>query len=366
MTYDAHFRHPAIALFVKLIKQPAPPRQEQALASVIRAEIDRIGFPHETDPAGNVRVHLESRQPGKPLTLVAAHMDELGLTVVGIEPDGCLRVIPSGGLTPLKTGERPLIFLGSEQPVTGILSLGSGHGINRGSPRDLPPANLSPEDLALREWNSARVITGLTPDTLRKRGVDIGTNGTIAPDMRGPVFLGDEADPLVAAWTFDDRMGCVALLRLLAVLKHESIRPQRPVTIAFTTHEEGSCHGAMYLCHSLKPEVLLAVDGCPVTEEMPLKLDGRPGIWARDRKGIYDPDLIAMLTRLGIQEGIALQRAVYGKANSDASAAYSVGAVPRIAFMGHVRENSHGFEVARLSVFDHVLTLLKRFIETWD
>ena len=178
--------------------------------------------------------------------------------------------------------------------------------------------------------------------------------------------MGPEDDPLIAAWTFDDRMGCVALLRLLEAMKKEKIRPRRPMMIAFTMHEEGSCHGAMALSQRLQPEIVLAVDGCPVTPEQRLALDGRPAVWARDKRGIYDPKLVEYLCRLGREERIDVQRAVYDSAGSDASAAYAVGAAERIGFLGHVRENSHGYEVARLSVFDHVLTLLKRFVAEFE
>ena len=50
---------------------------------------------------------------------------------------------------------------------------------------------------------------------------------------------------------------------------------------------------------------------------------------------------------------------------SDASKAYEVGAADRVATLGQVRENSHGYEVARLSVFDNLLKTLVQFLKTW-
>ena len=51
----------------------------------------------------------------------------------------------------------------------------------------------------------------------------IGSTAVPARAGRGPVVLGEGADPLVGAWTFDDRGGVLALLRLLKQIKAEKI-----------------------------------------------------------------------------------------------------------------------------------------------
>ena len=68
------------------------------------------------------------------------------------------------------------------------------------------------------------------------------------------------------------------------------------------------------------------------------------------------------MTKAALNAGTELQYAVYGAAASDASlVSYSLG-LPKIACIGHVRENSHGFEVARLSVFDNLLNTIIEFL----
>jgi putative aminopeptidase FrvX len=172
-------------------------------------------------------------------------------------------------------------------------------------------------------------------------------------------------DPLVSAWTFDDRMGCVTLLRLLEVLKREAIVPRFPTRIAFTTREEIGGHGAKYLARTINPSVFVSVDGSPIPPDSPLKIDGRPGIWSKDRIAQYDQGLLREFSEAALRAGTALQAAVYDGAASDASlVSYALG-VPKIVCIGHVRENSHGFEVARLSVFDNLLNTLTEFIKTY-
>ena len=70
--------------------------------------------------------------------------------------------------------------------------------------------------------------------------------------------------------------------------------------------------------------------------------------------------------RAAEEAGTELQPVVYDSAASDASLVYAVGGAHRVACLGHVRENSHGYEVARLSVFDNLFKTLVQFIATWE
>jgi len=160
-------------------------------------------------------------------------------------------------------------------------------------------------------------------------------------------------------------MGVVALLRLLKRLRQEKLRPTHPTHIAFTVHEEGGGQGAKVFVQRERPEVFIAVDGCPMTPGSPLELDGRPGVWSKDRLTHYDQRLVQALSQAALRAGTELQPVVYESAASDASLVYYAGGAPRVACFGHVRENSHGYEVCRLSVFDNVLATLVEFITTW-
>ena len=184
--------------------------------------------------------------------------------------------------------------------------------------------------------------------------------------MRGPFLFGDETDPLIAAWTFDDRAGVMTLLRLLNRLQQENIQPQQPTLFAFVSSEEIGGHGAKHLARHEKPEVFVAVDGSPIPAGVPLQLDGRPAAWSKDRLASYDQRLLRHLSQAARAAGTELQTAVYEGAASDASLLAYAGLAPRIACFGHVRENSHGYEVARLSVFDNVLNTLVEFTRRWE
>lgn len=343
--------NPSLALFSKLLSVPAPSGYEAQIALIIRVELDRLGYAHSTDSAGNLLVRLPGRNMDAPLLCLAAHMDEIGMVVTNVEADGVLRVTRSGGLYPWKQGEGPVEILGDNGSIRGILSMGSTH--------------TAASNKAI-EWSDVRVLTGLTVAELTAAGIRPGSAGVPVREICGLVILGNSADPLVSAWTFDDRMGVVALLRMLALLRESNQQPQRPTLVAFTVGEEVGGLGAKVVAAREQPETFIAVDGCPIPPGAPLKLDGRPGIWAKDRLAPYDQALVRDLCAAARAVGTELQPVVFDNAASDASLVLAAGLTQRIACFGHVRENSHGYEVARLSVFEHVAQTLVHFVTTWE
>lgn len=337
------FDHPGLQLFAELLDIPAPSGYEARLIEELERRIRKMGYTPEVDAGGNLLVRINGRAEG-PLTCLAAHVDEIGMVVQQIHTDGSLSVDRLGGLFPWKIGEGPVEILGDCETVVGVLSMGSGHArSNQGRTVD---------------WSGVRLLTGLTVDELRERGIRRGSPAVPVRSFRGPHLFGSPDAPMVAAWSFDNRLGVVSQLQLLEQLAQASIEPHVPLLVAFTVEEEIGCFGAKGLAVRERPDVLIAVDGSPLIAEYPLALDGRPGIRSKDRVSSYDQDLLREISRLSLDAGVELQPVVYDCAGSDASAAYAIGAVPRVACLGYVRESSHGYEVAPLATFDHLLTTL--------
>ncbi len=328
---------------------PSPSGREEKMSALIREKISEIGYEPETDSIGNILVRLPGKNPEECPIVFAAHLDEIGMTVKRINPDGSLQVIKSGGLLPWKIGECPVDVIGDSEPVSGLLSFGSAHGGSASGKERIT-------------WDDVKIITGLTPEQLEQKGIRIGSSAVPKNEVRGPVVMGDENDPMIAAWTFDDRAGMAVLLQLLGELKRNNFQPQNPVIIAFTVQEEAGGHGAKYLAAEENPKIFVAVDGCPIIDPDTMKLDGRPGVWSRDRLAHYDQQLVVDISAAAKQAGTQVQVAVYEGAASDASMVLDAGLVPRIAFIGHVRDNSHGFEIARLSVFNKTLKTLIAYL----
>jgi endoglucanase len=351
-THFLPLRDQFLSLLTEFMQVPSPSGREEQTAALVRRHLDALEYSHETDSAGNILVRLEGREAAAPLCVFAAHMDEIGVVVTHIEDDGTLRVDRSGALSPHKMGERPLRFLGDDGEITGVLSFGSGH------------TGTFEQSVS---WQDVRVITGFSKAQLTRAGIRPGSTGVPLAEGRGPILLGDENDPMVAAWTFDDRAGVIVQLQLLQLLREYSLQPRRPTVVAFTIHEEGGCHGAKVLAHREKPELFVAVDGCPWKPHAGIEVNDWPTAWSKDTKAHYDQRFIKLLFQAARNAGTQCQAAVLANAYSDASSVYDSGAAPRVAVLGHTRFNSHGFEVTKLNVFPNIVaTLFELFkMENW-
>ena len=340
--------HRGLHLFAELLGIAAPPGHERRMAELLVDRLRLLGYAPEVDPSGNVLVRLEGRDANRPLCCIAAHIDEIGLVVTGIESDGGLRVERLGGTLPWKLGEAAVEILGDRESILGVTSMGSGH--SRAQTSGCPG------------WRDVRILTGLTPEQLAGRGIRIGSPAVPAREVRGPFLFGDPASPWVAAWTFDNRLSVACLLQVLERFAAEGQTPRSPTIVAFTVEEEIGCLGAKVLAQRERPDVFVAIDGSPLVPECSVELDGRPAIRSRDRLATYDQDLLREIRRISSDAGVELQPVVYSGAASDASLVYSIGASPRAACFGYVRASSHGFEVAPLIAFDHVLTVARALL----
>ena len=344
--------HSGVRMLDELLGIPAPSRWEGNMAEEIGRRLSALGWTYRNDAAGNVLVDIPGRNPQGPLCCLAAHMDEIGMTVTNIDPDGRLRIDRSGGLYPWKLGEGPVEVFARDASIPGLLSFGSTHVPNAGERKVT--------------WDDSFILTGLSAEQLAKLGVRIGNPVLPVRERRGPFLFGSEKLPWVGAWTLDNRMGMIALLQLLEDVRRQDIVPHFPTTVAFTVEEEIGGNGAKFLAQREQPEVFIAVDGCPVPPGAPLKLDGRPGIRTKDRAAIYDPYLLEDICRLAEGAGVSLQPVAYASSATDASLAHAIGAAPRIASVGYVRESSHGYDATPIASFDSLLSTLVAFVRNWE
>lgn len=348
---------PFYDLFCRLLPIPCPSGREERMAAFLAAEIEALGGRSQSDAQGNLWVEVSGSEPGPGIAL-ASHMDEIGMVVTAINDDGSLHVQRSGGLFPWKIGEGPVTLVGAEQElVPAHLSFGSGH---TNDPVD--PIHQFATGQRGITWRDTRLITGLTPAQLKDRGVRVGTCAVRAAQTRGPSIFGPAEDPLVSAWLFDNRGGSLVLLELLKRLLQGRVQLTQTLSLCFMVQEEGGLLGAKGWAQRHEVETFIAVDSTPMPAETRLTLDGRPATWSKDRGAHFHQGLIAELAAAAEHAGTELQYAVYSAAASDATGVLEVGAAPRCATIGYPRENSHGYEVVRWSVFGHLINTLYEYV----
>jgi endoglucanase len=258
-----------VALLKSLSEAVGLSGYERPVRVLIKEEFVRYADEVRTDTMGNliaVRRGSLPRQEKVPprRVMLAAHMDEIGLMVTGIE-DGFLRFAPIGGVD-----ERLLLA----QPVTVHGSAKGEHALP-GVVASVPP-HLTPDQ------ERAKVVP------TEKLFVDVGLP---SPEVKSKVRVGDlisfrqEAlelkGGLLTGKALDNRASVAAVILCLELLS--SMQHAWDVYAVATVQEEVGLGGALTSAYGVNPDLALAVDvtfgeQSGVPEERTFPLDKGPTI----------------------------------------------------------------------------------------
>jgi putative aminopeptidase len=270
----------------------------------------------ETDAAGNLILHFDSpssNAAAKKIVFVS-HMDEIGYQVRSVEPDGRLLVdVLGGGYTEYFMGHAVLVHKTDGSQSAGILELPDGwdkpgfewpHG-----PRSMDAA--------------AHVYLGThSAEETQKLGIKAGDWVTI-PKQYHPL-LGTRAN----ARSFDDRVGCTALIEAVKALGPNL--PGRDVTFVWSTEEEVGLKGAAAVAERMAkdghaPDFVFAIDTF-VSSDSPLEskrfADAEIGkgfvVRAIDNSNIAPREYVDRVVQLANENHIPVQYGVTGGGNDGA------------------------------------------------
>ncbi len=270
----------------------------------------------ETDVAGNLVLHLGTPSgAAAPKKIVfVAHMDEIGYQVRSVEPDGRLLVdVLGGGYTEYFMGHAVLVHKADGSANAGVLELPDGwdklgfewpHG-----PRTMDDA--------------AHVYLGThSAEETAKLGIKAGDWVTVPKKYH--LLLGTRAN----ARSFDDRVGCTALLEALKTLGLNL--PGRDVTFVWSTEEEVGLKGAAAVAERMAkdgraPDFVFAIDTF-VSSDSPLEskrfADAEIGkgfvIRAIDNSNIAPREYVDRVVQLANENNIPVQYGVTGGGNDGA------------------------------------------------
>ena len=337
----------ALELVRELTQLPGPPGQEELVRNAVAAHADRLGCAHETDARGNLLLSVPGAGclPDAPEIVVMAHLDEIALLVVRVDPDGRLVVTSLGGVFPWKWGEGPVQILASPTPLDGILSFGSIHT------NDPASTAAAARERALT-WPDTRIWTGLSAEELAAKGVRAGTRVVLHPARRTWTQTGD----FVASPFLDDRADLAALL--LALEDAKNLNPER-VLFAATAAEEVGGHGALWLLRQRPASVGIALEIGPRVPDTPFDLDDQPTVWVSDSYAAMQAADIDLVARAAGRIGQTPHFQALSRGGSDASCAASYGLVARPITLAFAAENSHGCEIMHQNAVPNLSALLQ-------
>lgn len=239
--------------------------------------------------------------------MAAAHMDEVGLMVMGFDSDGTIRFQQVGGVDArILPGTRVLV--GTDR-VPGVVSWVPVH------------LNKSEETVSI---DRLRIDIGAASKDAAQNGIERGD--LIAFDSQ-LVELG----PTVRCKAFDDRAGCASLIKLV-----QGDPFPFDLCVAFTVQEEVGLRGAKIAAQHFMPDAafVLETTACHDLPQDPLepdqttitRLGAGPAITVMDRSMISAPRLVQHLVRVGDEQGIPHQfRSPQHAGGTDAGAIHQTG-----------------------------------------
>lgn len=351
-----------IHILTDLMSAPSPSGAEYPARLVIERELASRDIGFWVDPAGNLCVRLDpvsdrgSRADGRPDLVVVAHMDEVGMVVKRVLPDGSLALSPLGGVRPYKFGEGPVSVIGDVDTCPGVLSLGSLHSTIE---THLKFAATSAAFAEVAEWRNWKVHTKMSEAELRRAGVRPGCRVVPARSRRQPSMLGSD---YISGYGLDDKAGVVALLAVLSALRPESV--ERSVIFAFSTREELDGLGANWLAAEHRPETMIAVEIAPIAAEYGLRSDDNPVIWAKDGFGVADQEVVKELQSAARRCAVDVEFMASELGGSDATHSAHAGNVARPCTLGIPIDNTHGWEIVNLNAIHSMIDLLVEYLQT--
>lgn len=297
----------------------------------------------ETDTAGNLWVRVGQ---GEAPVVIVAHMDEIGFRVDTILADGSLALRNRGGFFPSLFEAKPALVHGERGDIAGIF-LPRDTGLTRRTP---PPLRVS--------------VGATTRAGAESLGVRLGQ--TITMPKQYVRLAGTRA----TGRSFDDRMGCAALILALRRLDRTKLKHQ--VIFIFSTREEIGLEGAEAAARQLgtTPRRVHAIDTF-VSADSPLELPNfavakiGAGAVARalDNSSITPPAYVDSLAQLARARGVALQIGTTNGGNDGSTfVPYGVVDVP----MGWPLRYSHSpAEVVDLKDLVSLADLVRAVAEDW-
>ena len=209
-------------------------RVRDFIQSHIKAHADRIW----TDPIGNLMAYKKGTE-GKKHVLLAAHMDEVGFMVLGINDNGLLSYEPVGGIDARVVVSKPVLV--GEKEVPGVIGAKAIHLQTRAEFEKV----LKHEDLY--------IDIGASTKEEAEKLVSVGDYVSFRSDWR------EFARALSRQRRSTTGVGCMTLMSLL-----ENDYPC-DITCAFTVQEEIGLRGAACVGHNVQADEAIVLEGTPPT-----------------------------------------------------------------------------------------------------
>jgi len=345
---------------VKLMEEytnaPGPSGGEGAVRDLVVRDLRAAGSEVSIDGMGSV-IGVVRGASDHPRIMVDAHMDELGLMVQYIRPDGFI-VFKTLGYPDQWLIDKRWVILTNQGPVQAVTGARDVHIW----PAEERPRGVPREDIVLDVGAASR-------EEAQQMGIRPGD--FIAPVSPFTVI----GHHRYAAKAWDDRVGLVVMVEALRKLKARGAKLPGTIYFVATVQEEPGSRGAQVAVQSVKPDLGIALEP-GIAGDVPGALPSRaqermgdgPAIFLSDSSMIPNHNLVEYFLRVAKEKQIPLQTEIIsGGYGEDGSKIQSYGTGrPSILLTVPTRYTHAHTSVIDRRDFDQAVELLMEVLTRLD
>ncbi|MFD1037568.1 M42 family metallopeptidase [Virgibacillus byunsanensis] len=296
-------------LVKQLTELNGPSGYEQNIAYFMEAYVkEKVDHVH-IDPMGNVIARKKGTKPG-PVTLLTAHMDEVGFIVKKIEDNGLIRFEKLGGHDERILLAQEVKVLGSDKEIDGVIGTLGAHYVKFDDPKKV------------RKYTQLYIDVGASSkQEVEDLGIEVGTPVTWSTTSK---LIGPKENQMMVGKALDDRAGCAVLLTALNELQNMEFAGE--VVFLFAVQEEVGLRGAQVAIKPLQVDVALAIDATVVSDtpeetmDQSLELGAGTGIKVMDASLIVQKSVKDYLKNIAKQSSIHYQLEIFNGIGTDGGA----------------------------------------------
>lgn len=275
----------------------APSGFEDEAVLAVRSFLEP-GMHVEEDHLRNVYIY--GKKTGKPVFMLDAHGDEVGMMVQFIRPNGTLQFLPLGGWSASSFPASKVWVRNREgRWIPGIIAEKPVHFRSAAEKQAL----LSPADMVID------IGAVSLEDAVENFGVRIGE-----PVVSDVQYTYDEEHDIMMGKGFDCRIGVAAMVETLKRLQEREL--EFDVCAVMSAQEEIGDRGIQVAVEQVCPEVAICFEGCPAddtfSEDYKIQAGIKRGPMIRfmDVSMIANPRYMQDTIRIAAEQGIPLQTSV--------------------------------------------------------
>ncbi|MGH9433811.1 MAG: M42 family metallopeptidase [Terriglobia bacterium] len=345
-----------IQLMREFTNANGPSGFEGAVRTLFEREMRNAGAEVSTDGLGSVIAQVPGTAAA-PRIMIDAHLDEVGLMVRSITPEGYIKVQRLGGWLGTNMVDQRWTILTRKGPIPAVSGTEDAH---IASPDDVKwsvdPLNIF-LDAGARSKSDAEAL-GIRPGD----GIAPASSFTVLANQR------------YAAKAWDDRVGLLIEIEALKQLRQEGVTTPNTLYFAGTVQEELGMRGAITATHEIKPDVGIALEvgiaaDYPGTnaDQAEEKLGAGPAVFAYDGSVIPNTKLFELFQDTASSHRSPLQTDLVVRYGEDAANIQrSANGVPVINFVVPTRYTHANTGIIARSDFDNAVSLLVDVLKRLD